>query len=110
MGTHPDVVIDDIQRAIERGTLHRVARQRLQPVIALAHVCRLAVKMDPDLALGEKHQPQVRCGTTPRPRSRRRSKRDLPSDSVPRSTNVGATSCALTEDNAARSTVGASTS
>src|ERR1700691_2214878 len=46
-------VHENIQRPIERVTTHRMAGERLQTVVRLAHVRGLPVQVHPDLCLRE---------------------------------------------------------
>ncbi len=87
-------VHENIQRAIEWVTAHRVPRERLKSVVGLAHISGLPVQVHPDLCLGEKHQPCAMLSTIPAPSSRRTSTRDRLDRISPKSINGAATSAA----------------
>src|SRR5665213_1172172 len=80
-------VHEHVERSIQGILIHRVARQRLQAVVGLPHVGRLAVQMHADLCLGEEHQPRATVNTTPPPSSSRTSRRDRPVPTAPISIN-----------------------
>jgi hypothetical protein len=77
----------NVKTAVQWVSAHRVAREALQPVIGLPHVCRLAIQVHPDLRLSEEHQPRAMLKINPASNSNRTSNRGSAERSAPRSMN-----------------------